>query len=296
MTSALQTSRSCASAPGTCGELAQGLLDGVLCMITCPVDLMSVVSVELSPGNNKVSGPQDSPKTALAVQKTLAFLGELGSDAEVAIDSPLPRGKGMASSTADVAAAIAATAASVGQALTPGQIASIALSVEPSDGVMFPGIVAFDHRAGSLARHLGQPPPMRVVALDFGGAVDTVDFNSTDRRDALAGQAPKMAEAARLIEAGLQQGSPELIGRGASISSRANQEILPNAHLGDVMQLAAETGAVGVNVAHSGTVVGMLFADELGQVENAVGLARDRFLNLESSIDCRLIGGGVILL
>lgn len=296
MTSLTQTRRSAASAPGTCGELAQGLLDGVLCMITCPVDLMSVVSVELFPGDGSVSGPPDSPKTALAVKKTLEFLGETGSNAQVTVESPLPRGKGMASSTADVAAAIAATAASAGQVLTSGQIASLALGVEPSDGVMFPGIVAFDHRGGTLIRPLGHPPPMRVVALDFGGEVDTLDFNSTDRQGALVGQAPRMAEAAGLIEGGIRQGSPELIGRGASISSRANQEILPNPNLGAVMRLAQEADAVGVNVAHSGTVIGMLFPDDILRAEEAMALARERFGNLEASISCRLIGGGVSLL
>ena len=43
-----------ASAPGTCGELAQGMLDGVLCLVTCPIDIRSTATVELRPGDGIV--------------------------------------------------------------------------------------------------------------------------------------------------------------------------------------------------------------------------------------------------
>ena len=68
-----------------------------------------------------------------------------------------------------------------GQPFSPESIASIALSVEPTDGVMFPGIALFDHRCGSIAESLGAPPPMEVIVIDTGGTVDTLEFNRTDR-------------------------------------------------------------------------------------------------------------------
>ena len=147
-----------ASAPGTCGELAQGMLDGIVCMVTCPIDLYSTAVVELSPGPGEISGPADSPKASRAVRATLEFLEESGTDALLRLDSPLPRGKGMASSTADVSAAIVATASACGKELSPAEIAEIALHIEPSDGVMFPGVAVFDHRKGSVARTMGPPP------------------------------------------------------------------------------------------------------------------------------------------
>lgn len=292
---AWKTRRASASAPGTCGELAQGLLDGVLCMITCPVDLRSTATVELSPGEGGVAAPDDSPKAARAVRATLAYLGESGVDARLALDSPLPRGKGMASSTADVAAAIAATAAAAGRVLEPAQVAEIALAVEPSDGVMFSGILVFDHREGAVVRPLGDPPPMRVVVLDFGGTVDTLEFNLGAKDAALARQAPRMAEAASLIEAGIERGDINLIGRGATVSSRANQEILYNPHLDAVLDLSGEAGAVGVNVAHSGTVIGLLLPDCDRHAGEAASLARRRLSCLESVIQCRVVGGGIAL-
>ncbi len=286
--------RGSASAPGTCGELAQGMLDAVLCMVTCPIDMRSRATVELTPGEGQVTAPEDSPKARQAVQASLEFLGERRVNARLGLSSSLPRGKGMASSTADVAAAIAATAAASGRELSPKQIADIALKVEPSDGVMFPEVVIFDHIRGSVARPLGQPPPMRVVVLDFGGVVDTVSHNSADRNEALREQAPRMSEAVGLISRGISSGDPALIGKGATISAVANQEVSLNPHLDAVLEIHREVGAVGVNVAHSGTVIGMLFHDERELAESAAALAMERLPCLVAAASHRLAGGGVL--
>lgn len=287
--------RGIASAPGTCGELAQGMLDGVLCLVTCPIDIHSTATVELSPGAGSVEAPPGSPKSAQAVRATLEYLGETNVDARLSLDSILPRGKGMASSTADVAAGIAATATAVGCRLEPEQIARLALGVEPSDGIMFPGISVFDHREGRIARPLGEPPPMRVLALDFGGVVDTLEFNSVARDKTLKSQEPRMAEAVSLIEAGLLRGNPLFIGKGATISAIANQEVSFNPYLDDVMAFSAEVGGFGVNVAHSGTVVGILMPDRSSLVARAAAQARKRFDCLEAVLPCRVQGGGVRL-
>lgn len=286
--------RASAMAPGTCGELAQGMLDGILCMVTCPIDVYSTATVELSPGESGISAPADSPKARRAVSATLDYLGTTGMEARLSLDSLLPRGKGMASSTADVAASIAATGAALGRELSPAQVAEIALGVEPSDGVMFPNVSIFDHRKGRIAVTLGTPPPMRVVVLDFGGSVDTLEFNRTDREASLKRLGPRMTEAVSLIKDGIVRGDPLRIGHGATVSAVANQEVLFNPYLETVLELSRRVGAVGVNVAHSGTVIGMLFRNDSELAERASALALRQLPGLESALHCRIVGGGVV--
>ena len=300
MAAARTTRRASATAPGTCGELAQGILDGILCMVTCPIDLYSTATVELRPGPPGISaesgihGPPDSPKACHAVRATLDYLGASGMNARLSLDSRLPRGKGMASSTADVSAAIVATASATGCQLAPEQIAEIALGVEPSDGVMFPHVTVFDHREGKIARSLGPPPPMRVLILDFGGSVDTLEFNRAKCDELLYRLGPRMKEAVALIEEGILRGDPLRIGRGATVSAQANQQVLFNPHIEPVLELSREVGAVGVNVAHSGTVIGMLFRDDASLAERAVAAVRREFPGLESALHRRITGGGVV--
>src|SRR5260370_8292936 len=53
--------------------------------------------------------------------------------------------------------------------------------VESSDGVMYPGVVAFYHRQGRLREFLGMTPPLTIVGIDEGGEVDTLQFNSVPK-------------------------------------------------------------------------------------------------------------------
>ena len=285
--------RASASAPGSCGELAQGMLEGKLVMVTCPIDLFSTATVELSHGTGVVYGPGDSPKSTMAVSKTLARLGRRDIDAFLHLESPLPRQKGMASSTADISASIGATAAALGESLPAIRQAELALAIEPSDGTMFPGVALFDHRAGLVARPLGEPPPMEVLVLEFADQVDTEVFNRTDHRPLLERLSERFLEALELITTGLETGDGGLIGSGATLDAIAYQDVFPNPYLETGLELARTTGAVGVNVAHSGTVLGLLFLDDPEQAARAARRAREAFYGLVSTHRRRMIGGGV---
>ena len=199
----------------------------------------------------------------------------------------------MASSTADVAATIGATALALGRGLGPMEIAGLALSVEPSDGLMFPGVALFDHRRGLRAETLGPAPAMRVVVLDFGGSVDTVKFNGEE------GIAPTPLEeecwrrSISLIRNGLRSGDLRLVGEGATLSARLLRRGPLGRHLAPVLGIVEQTGALGISLAHSGTVMGLLFPDEEGRAQEAVRSVR-RQLPAVRSISChRFVGGGV---
>ena len=142
---------------------------------------------------------------------------------EVSLTGAIPAGKGMGSSSADIAAAVAAAGLAAGCPLPPVDIARIALSVEPTDGVMFPGIALFDHRRGRIAESLGPPPPMEAIVIDRGGQVDTLAFNAVDRAAQWAAVADRTEAALELVRAGVRRQDAGLIGRGATVSARAGR-------------------------------------------------------------------------
>ena len=285
--------RGVARAPASCGELAQGMLDDSLVMVTCPIDLYSTATVRLRPGSGRIDGPSDCPKAARAVSLALEVLGRPDLDAALTIDSPIPRRKGMASSTADIVASVAAAAAALGQPADADAQADIALSIEPSDGTMLPGIALFDHVSGRLRRSLGDPPPIEILVLEFEAELDTISFNAIDRTAALRRTSDSFRESLSLIEAGIAAADPELIGRGATQSATTYQEVLAKPELARVRSLADAAGAVGVNVAHSGTVIGMLFRPDAERVEWAAAQACSRLNGLRTVHRQRLISGGV---
>jgi L-threonine kinase len=262
-------------------------------LVTCPIDFYSRVQVELYYGGSSIVAPSNCPKAAAAVQVALAHLGREDLGANLTISNPIPRSKGMGSSSADVTAAIAATGLALGHKLSPPVIARLALSVEPTDGVMFGGIALFDHREGTLAEELGPPPPMEIVALDFVGTVDTLEFNQVDRRALWQSLQPETAEALRLVRQGVQEADPVLVGKGASISSEASQQVLLKPQLPRVMEFALSVGAVGVCVGHSGTIIGVLLDARERRGKSTYRQARETFREAEMVYHFRLLGGGV---
>ena len=280
-------------APGVCGELAQGVLENISFLVTCPIDFYSRVKVDIYENGFGVEVTEDCSKTAAAVRRTLAYLKRAKLSAKVQVNSPIPRSKGMGSSSADLTAAIAATGLALGEDLSPDSIAQIALSIEPTDGVMMPGVALFDHRAGLIRKSLGPPPPMEIVALDFGGIIDTEEFNRVDRTRAWTAVNQQSAEALQLVRKGIEESDPVLVGKGATISAQAGQQVLPKERLDDVVEFAEGVGAVGVNVGHSGTIMGVLLDARERRGKSTYHRANEAFPDAESVYHFRMLGGGV---
>ncbi len=262
-------------------------------LVTCPVDFFARVCVELYQDPVGINVPPHCSKTATAVLRTLEYLGYAHLGAQVSVSNPIPRSKGFGSSSADLAAAIAATGLALGVEITPAQIGRLALQVEPTDGVMFPGIMMFDHRAGAVEEQLGPPPPVEIVALDFGGEVDTLAFNQVDRRSQWQAVRGQTDEALTLVKEGLRRQDPWPLGRGATMSALAAQQVLYKPRLPDVIEFAERVGAVGVNVAHSGTAIGVLLDATQRRGKSTFRQARQSFPEAEAVYHLRLLGGGV---
>lgn len=250
--------KSCTSSvPGTCGELFQGSLDGIPCLVSCPVDRMARLRITEMPSGGVVC-PPDMSKTKRALELALDERQCRVKSLLVERLNALPEGKGYASSTADILAAVSGLAALSGEPFDPERATRTALAVEPTDSIAWPGLALLAHRDGRVMEFLGPPPAMSVYILDWGGTVDTGEFNRKDMKDALSAMAPLHREAFSLVKAGVEQGDPGLVGKGASLSAGAWSVILEKPHLEECFRLCARLDGYGVCIAHSGTLYGVL--------------------------------------
>lgn len=275
--------------PGSCGELVQGMVGNEYFLVTCPISVFANLTVVEN--DSFITAPP--PKVMRALEILRRQYDIQGPMPGLQINSALPKGKGMASSSADIAAALAAVGCWFAIPLSIEEISRIAVEVEPTDAVFVQGIVRYGHCTGEILQRYGSPPALDILVFDTGGDVDTLTFN---RRGDLAElnrlKEPEILAALQLLEQGFMQGDAALIGQAATLSAQANQRILPKRELDKLVTIGNEYGAVGVNVAHSGTVIGILLPPGAA-IEGCRSAVMKYCPTVEYLCKTHLIGGGL---
>ena len=266
-----------AQCPGTCGEWVQGARSGIPFLVDCPIDRFSEATVRLIDRNNGWRVPDGKTKVARALDLIWSERGIEHLVGEVSFGQELPEGKGMASSTADIVASAAAALTALGEVPAVEHLARLAVNIEPSDSVMFPGITEFNHVHGNNYRILGPIVEARFLALDWGGFVNTLDFNA---RQDLAAHYRRSEQAIRraseLVMQGIELRDLEKLVAGATLSARNNLEINPKPHFEAFYKWVRQCGGLGIVTAHSGTLLAGVFVPntELGPL---VAEVQERF-------------------
>ena len=255
--------------PGTCGEWVQGARKGIPFLMDCPIDRFSEARVALDRHATGWGLPLGKTKALQVLELLKEDLGLPSLSGKVEFLQQLPEGKGMASSTADITAVVAAALIALGEDPVPERLAHFALRIEPSDSVMFPGITEIEHVIRHKHRVLGPSVPALFLALDWGGAIDTRVFNA---RPGLAEHyrryEDEIAKAYGLAREGIEQIDLEKLAVAGTISARCNLEINIKSQFEPFLTWVLQKGGLGVVTAHSGTLLAGVFPlDEFsGQV------------------------------
>ncbi|MDP2122211.1 MAG: kinase [Hoeflea sp.] len=264
------------------GELLQGVFEGEdgrlhRGLISLPLAVQqSMVTFWPGEQGDIHTRPAGRRKAARAAALTLKYLGFSNAGGDLTIESDIPVGHGYGSSTADVIAAIRAAAAATGATVRRSTVCRLAVEAEgASDAIAYGDqAVLFAHREGRILEHFGgEYPPLLVVGFRTDGArqINTLSLPRA-RYDPL--EIEKFRTLRGLASHAVRHQDPRLIGSVATASARISQRHLAKSHFEAVVELAGSHGASGVQVAHSGTLMGVLFdADEGGVAARAAALA-----------------------
>lgn len=257
------------SCPGSCGELIQGYIDDELRLVSCGINVFSYVSV--SKGNNDNSNSELKARKAIglteeAINVSSAEQLNLG----LLVKSNLSIAKGMASSTADIAATSLATSLVYGHPLLPTEIAKICTQIESTDSVMFDSMTLFSSKSGKYVQETGWQPDFNVLVLEPETILETEIFHTRKNDDVFKQQAKSFSRVHRLYLSAVKEKSLEKLGEAATLSAKLNQAILPKPFFEEVVSMKNDYQSIfGVNVAHSGTVMGILLRD-LTEMDNII--------------------------
>lgn len=172
------------------------------------------------------------------------------------INSEIPPGKGMASSSADIVSTIRSLSNAFNLEVTEELISEIATEIEPTDGIMYNIPCIYRQKTGVLIKELPLLNNLRVLGIDCGGQVDTIaqhsksiEYSSTEKAF--------FEEVVNSIESVLEDRNTSKLFEYIRNSSIINQKILPKKNFNFLLDLSYSYNC-GLIVAHSGTVAGLV--------------------------------------
>ncbi|WP_244204359.1 kinase [Streptomyces africanus] len=272
-------------AHGTFGELLQGVLEenGLDFLVTFPISLATTADFQLIEGAGEITVRPAHKRKAQALAQRILRDRQVGGGGLLTLISSIPVGKGLASSSADLVATARAVGDSLGIQFTESEIEALLRDVEPSDGVMYQGIVAFYHRQVRLKERLGFLPPLTIVAHDIGGMVDTVLFNRSPKPFDAADRKEYSRLLDQLREA-LLHGDLDTVGKVSTRSARMNSKVIARDYFDDILRICHEVDGLGLVLAHSGTNLGILLRDDISDHTDRLAHARKSCEALPGSV------------
>ena len=247
-----------AQCPASCGEIIQGWILGSEKLVSCPVNWYS--EVEITTG---APLPDERPLVRAMVKQVLAFWqlpDALSNEIRIDCRSTIPVAKGMASSTADIAATAVATSRHFGFTLDDVSLSQLCVALEPTDSTVFRSLTLFDHNTAQTRISCEHLPALDVLLLESPLTLRTEDYHRLPRQTALMSSADALDIAWRKVQRACLTSDPALLGEAASQSAIASQTLLPKPGFNALMTIVEQCDLYGLNVAHSGSVVG-LFLD-----------------------------------
>jgi uncharacterized protein involved in propanediol utilization len=265
------------------GELLQGMFengDGLhRGLVTLPCEVFgSETTFEIDFDSPVVTvEPAQKTKARRAAELTIIECGGKGYGGRLKVSSDIPICLGLGSSTGDVISTIRAVASAHKICLTAKAIAELAVQAElASDSTMYGNrAVLFGQREAIVIEDFGGSlPPLVVLGFNTdstGMGVDTIAFPPAEYH----WKEVKAFQFLRgLMRKAISSQDPALIGTVASASARINQRHLPKPRFDEMERLAEDVEALGLQVAHSGTVAGLLFDPRSHHTQEQIQMAQ----------------------
>ncbi|MGK6317443.1 GHMP family kinase ATP-binding protein [Neorhizobium sp. DT-125] len=249
------------------GELLQGVFEHIdgqlrrgLVSLPCPT-LTSLATFTPNDRAEITVSPAGREKARRAADLALAAFAHVRTGGHIHLVTDIPVGRGMGSSTADVLASIQAVLDYLQVFPTAERIMRIAVDAETAcDSTLFrQQAVLFAQRDGIVLEAFRKPlPSLDILSVDTApqSTVSTVEFQPAPYHHAEVEMFRPMRS---LLRKAIDSGDVRSLGRVATASALINERFLPKPGLRELQTIARRHDACGLQVAHSGTMAGLLF-------------------------------------
>ncbi len=205
--------------------------------------------------------PKHKSKALKAASLTLRMLGKPDLVGTLQIETYVDEKCGFGSSTADVVATCYAVADALGQEITPQQVAQISVASElATDPLMHrENTLLFAQREGRIIEVLGPPMPrFGLLSFTLGPPVSTCSFQPPKYTHT---ELEKFEYLRGMLKDGINDADLNLIGQVGLLSAEINQGYLIKPRFDSIVSIIEKLGFPGLQIAHSGNLIGILFDD-----------------------------------
>lgn len=234
---------------GSCGELYQGIVDGEEYLISYQIDKKNSVYWDTAQTVDDALPKMMQARRLLQCKKWYSLQR----------DGQLPLGKGCASSTADILATLKLITHLEGKTLTNAELTTLCAQIEPTDSIAFSNWTAINALTGQIKKTWTWQPKLYVYILEPRATLDTLSLprmSNCSQFDAIASERTyvDLCQAIRCQDLAY-------LGDVVSQCALLNQARLEKPYLQELLQFVKSEKLLGLNIAHSGTVIGLLLQE-----------------------------------
>lgn len=246
--------------PSACGELIEGQIDGINFLSSYTINCYSQVILQPGQVTKTFEAKQAKLCSAIDYLAQAALISKnWRSDFTLKSDSQIPIGKGMGSSTADILAGLAAVSDYYRLNLSAAEMTDYCLKVEATDHSAYPQATIMNHVTGEVFAQFPYTFGLSVLVLEPS---ETVDTRESMHEISLHQSKVKEKEYKRLFKELVEAYEKEDLAWLADIawtSALLNEQILEKPLLHPLEQLTKKAGVLGLNIAHTGSIIALWF-------------------------------------
>lgn len=253
-----------ASYPGSIGEMIQGNFRGKDVLISCPINFFTKVTLfERYFPIFKYNYPKSMQFMKIILKRWNYDFYEKNLD--MTIISEIPKGKGFASSTADLCATYYALLKLFHRTFNEKELIDCCIEIEPTDSIIFHGITLFDYKKGTFKESIGEYFKFYLLVFEGSKMVDTVEFNNK------ADEPLKDVEdLINIFKRGFMRKSLKEVALASTESILRNENRLKYNILPQVVNIKDSTGGLGIIGAHTGDCLAIIY-ESLKDLDKARG-------------------------
>ncbi|CKJ40898.1 GHMP family kinase ATP-binding protein [Streptococcus pneumoniae] len=253
------------------GEIIQGIFTDsceheVSALVTLPFNLMySEAKFQIIEGMREI---YVLPKSKKFSQETIDYLKDkyklYNKGGIIELTSNIRETKGYGSSTVDICCIISVISKTFALNITEDKMAKIAQKIEKaSDSTMYiDKCILFQQREAIVKKEYTHKLPKMIIVgvdTDVNSKVITSDLEVPDYS---LEEKKMLNQALRYFEESLLTESVDSLGEAATISAKINQKYLKKPKFKELLEIKNKSAALGLQIAHSGTLAGLIFSPE----------------------------------